>query len=505
MSNLNGDRRINNKNSIENNFSVETPKKENSEYSFYEWIKSTFSFSLDGKATSELLPDGSSHKLEQISNGDDHFQILNVQVPKLFEEPAQLIDNIKSEIPLSLEEIEKMKEAEAGEADDGNLGDSFYILYGMNYVVQSVPRDLGIGPFGTEITPVFTPVIPQVESTPPDNGVLITDLTPKLDGGDTVVDEDDLLAIRGPNKSEGSDPTKESTTVEGNFKISAPDGVGSLNVGGSDIILNNVFTPTVIVTPLGNLLSFISYVAATGVITYQYTLVDNENHPPGNGENDLFEDFPVTLKDTDGDTASDTLSVRIIDDVPSIQASEKNETLIVDESNFSNNATGSFAKLFTAIPGADGANNTHYTLGVTEGANSGLTDTLSNKAVLLFLESGSVVGRIDGPAGDIVFTISIDANTGDVTLDQSRAVVHNNPNDPDESSSPAMLADASLISISATLTDNDGDVATASRNIGDAFRFEDDGPSIHNNYSNQPTLIVDETNFAIDASASFAG
>src|SRR5204863_34074 len=145
-----------------------------------------------------------------------------------------------------------------------------------------------------------------------------------------------------------------------------------------------------------------------------------------------------------------------------------------------------------------------YALGISApGVNSGLVDTLSNDPVLLFVESGVVVGRVGGPAGAIVFTISVDA-AGVVTLNQSRAVVHDDPTDPDEASSPAMLLSANLVTLTATITDGDGDTANATKNIGTAFKFEDDGPSINVNATALPSLIVDETNFAIDASASFA-
>ena len=48
-----------------------------------------------------------------------------------------------------------------------------------------------------------------------DDGVTITNLTPKGEGGDAKVYEDDLLATRGANESAGSDSSKESTTVTG--------------------------------------------------------------------------------------------------------------------------------------------------------------------------------------------------------------------------------------------------------------------------------------------------
>ncbi|WP_232489869.1 hypothetical protein [Aeromonas veronii] len=51
-------------------------------------------------------------------------------------------------------------------------------------------------------------------------------------------------------------------------------------------------------------------------MSYSYTLNDNEAHPTANGNNSLFEDFAVSLIDSDGDSATNTLSVQIVDDVP---------------------------------------------------------------------------------------------------------------------------------------------------------------------------------------------
>ena len=50
--------------------------------------------------------------------------------------------------------------------------------------------------------------------------------------------------------------------------------------------------------------------------------------------------------------------------------------------------------------------------------------------------------------------------------------VNPDPNDP------ASLASASLITLTATVTDGDNDTSTATANIGGAFTFLDDGPSI---------------------------
>ncbi|SEB75124.1 VCBS repeat-containing protein [Nitratireductor aquibiodomus] len=155
----------------------------------------------------------------------------------------------------------------------------------------------------------------DIGNAPPEIG----NLTPKADGGDVAVDEDDLAAGRGGGKPAGSDGS-DSTTQSGTFTISSPDGIASLTIGGQSFITNGVFTAGSVTTGLGNTLNVTGYDAGTGVVSYSYTLVDNETHGAGAGENDLFEDFAVVLTDQDGQSANDVLSVKIVDDVPEAMA-----------------------------------------------------------------------------------------------------------------------------------------------------------------------------------------
>ncbi|HGY1045193.1 TPA: VCBS domain-containing protein, partial [Aeromonas salmonicida subsp. salmonicida] len=115
------------------------------------------------------------------------------------------------------------------------------------------------------------------------DNVTITDLTPKGDGGDATVFEDDLLSTRGTGESAGSDSSKESTTVTGSFTISAPDGVQTLSVGGISLVSGGVVAsvPQSVTTGFGNTLTITAYNPATGLVSYSYTLTDNEEHPSG--------------------------------------------------------------------------------------------------------------------------------------------------------------------------------------------------------------------------------
>ncbi|SCY49192.1 DUF5801 repeats-in-toxin domain-containing protein [Nitrosospira sp. Nsp13] len=175
--------------------------------------------------------------------------------------------------------------------------------------------------------------------------------------------------------------------------------------------------------------------------------------------------------------------VKFEDDGPSISTTGAEPTLTVDETVLATNDTKNFAANFTSAFGADGAGTLAFALGISaSGANSGLVDTASGNAVFLFLEAGVVVGRegtdaTDAAGGDIVFTVSAAAN-GDVTLDQQRAVVHPDTTNPDDAKT---LSSDTLVTLTGTITDKDGDSASATLNIGQNLVFEDDGPTVSAN------------------------
>ncbi|TIN21287.1 MAG: type I secretion C-terminal target domain-containing protein [Mesorhizobium sp.] len=91
--------------------------------------------------------------------------------------------------------------------------------------------------------------------------------------------------------------------------------------------------------------------------------------------------------------------------------------------------------------------------------------------MVLSLEAGQVVGRA-GVGGAIVFTVTTDAS-GNVTLDQQRAVVHPTAN----ANEPVSLNADNLVTLTATITDKDGDSSAATLNIGQNLTFLDDGPA----------------------------
>ncbi|QHF42171.1 hypothetical protein PspS34_15480 [Pseudomonas sp. S34] len=259
-------------------------------------------------------------------------------------------------------------------------------------------------------------------------------------------------------------------------------------------------------TALGNLLVFTVSVAANGSVTLdQIRAVVHPDPTNPDDSTSLTSDNLVTLTatttDGDGDSAQATLNIGqnlvFKDDGPSINTTGTEPTLTVDETVLATNDTQNFAANFNSAFGADGAGTLTYALDVVAGA-SGLTDTETGEAVNLSLNGTVVEGRT-ATTSLLVFTVSVAAN-GDVTLDQLRAVVHPDATNPDDSTS---LTSDNLVTLTATITDKEGDSAQATLNIGQNLVFKDDGPSITTT-GTEPTLTVDETVLATNDTQSFA-
>ncbi|WP_233450471.1 DUF5801 repeats-in-toxin domain-containing protein [Pseudomonas lini] len=259
-------------------------------------------------------------------------------------------------------------------------------------------------------------------------------------------------------------------------------------------------------TATTNLLVFTVSVAANGDVTLdqQRAVVHPDATNPDDSTSLTLDDLvtlTATTTDGDGDSVQATLNIGsnlvFKDDGPSITATGEEPTLTVDETVLTTDATQNFAANFSSAFGADGAGTLTYALGVVAGA-SGLTDTATGEAVNLSLNGTVVEGRT-ATTGLLVFTVSVAAN-GDVTLDQSRAVVHPDATDPDDSTT---LSADNLVTLTATTTDGDGDSVQATLNIGSNLVFKDDGPSITAT-GEEPTLTVDETVLTTDATQNFA-
>ena len=180
----------------------------------------------------------------------------------------------------------------------------------------------------------------------------------------------------------------------------------------------------------------------------------------------------IVATDSDGDVVVGQVNVAISDDVPSISGRTVAAGLLsVDETNLAQDATANFQALFNIVKGADQPATMAYSFAVNP--VSGLVDVATGSSVLLFASGNVVEGRVGGAAGAVVFRLTVDAN-GVATLDQMRAVAHPDAVDPND---PVTMI-AMRISLTATVTDSEGDTASATVDVGHTLVFRDDGPSI---------------------------
>ncbi|MFJ2386010.1 retention module-containing protein [Pseudomonas koreensis] len=234
------------------------------------------------------------------------------------------------------------------------------------------------------------------------------------------------LTVYEKNLSDGSSPNPSALTQSGTFTVTALDGLQTLTVGGIAVVTNGVAAgfPQSTVTPLGSTLTITGYNPATGVVSYSYTLVDNEAHPTGNGANSLTENFNVVATDGDGSTASGQINVNIIDDLPTAKA---------DTGSVTEGGTVNISVLGNDVTGADGAAAGGAVVGVRAGSNT----------------ASSAIGGLNS---------NINGTYGYLTLDAAgNAVYHSNPN----SVSPPGATDT----FTYTIRDGDGDESTTTITI----------------------------------------
>ncbi|MEH3048281.1 beta strand repeat-containing protein [Sphingomonas adhaesiva] len=144
-----------------------------------------------------------------------------------------------------------------------------------------------------------------------DDPVALTGLTPAITGGDVIVAE--------ANLANGTAPDVAALAQPGDFTIVAPDGYGSLSIAGQTVMTGGLFTATTITTPLGNTLAITAFDAATGRVSYQYTL-NGPIDSSGTAGDRVTETFNVVATDRNGSATQGSLVATIVDDAPILSA-----------------------------------------------------------------------------------------------------------------------------------------------------------------------------------------
>ncbi|MGQ7829465.1 DUF5801 repeats-in-toxin domain-containing protein [Altererythrobacter sp. Z27] len=318
----------------------------------------------------------------------------------------------------------------------------------------------------------------------------IVDDEPLAGDNEPVALDDDAL---GGNPGGDGDASPDSANLTGTLAHQfGADGAGSItfaSMDGETVDINGV---TVTFSWSGDTLT--ANDGANDVFTVQVNATTGEytvtqlaplNHHVNGDDVETDASFVLTYTVTDGDTdaATGTLTINLNDDTPEFGEAEGSApTLVTDDTNTvggTDSDSGSFAGLFAPLFGADGAASTDpitYALSLKDGdgTDSGLTDAQTDARILLRLNGDVVEAYLEGSPSTIAFTLTLNPETGEITQEQLRAIEHDNPNDPIETGVEAEGMAADLISLTATITDGDGDQAEQTIDIGDSFTFEDD-------------------------------
>ncbi|ENO3979136.1 retention module-containing protein, partial [Aeromonas veronii] len=295
------------------------------------------------------------------------------------------------------------------------------------------------------------------------------------------------VQVSDTNLADGSAPNAADLTQSGVFTFNAPDGVQSLTLAGVTLITNGQLGasfPQSIISPLGNVLtiSAVTYNPATGEgqVSYSYTLGDNGDHTRPVNDTSLSESFSVVLIDSDGDTASDTLDVAILDDIPTLVDGEELSvrSLVHEDALTSGNsegagqsvsANGAAGTLNSLVNfGADGAGSFGLDIDVSSLVGQGLT---SGGVALSYSVVGNVLTAIAGSVPVFTLTVGVD---GSYSFTLIGPLDHPTADGDDGEQLAGVGIDFSGV---LTATDGDGDPLTGSFPAGSfAIRVEDDVP-----------------------------
>ena len=295
---------------------------------------------------------------------------------------------------------------------------------GGNFATDVPPLDPGV-PLGDLVPPTelafqppefrevngFINHIPTVIIETPDNPVGAVNASESVyekglpERGGEPAGSGEIADGNGLNNSDGSE------TNTGTIVYTAEDGLESVTINGVAItgvgqVINGQYG-TITITSI-----------ADGAIGYSYTLLDNTS-----GDN-TADNFSVVVTDRDGDTATGTLTVHIVDDVPTAH-NDTDAITGLDTSTDGNVMTG--AGTTSGASGADvvGADNATVT-GVHAGTSGSFTAVPQDDSSVLIhgtygdltiYEDGSYTyTRTDAHTGGTdVFTYQLTDGDGDTS------------------------------------------------------------------------------------------
>ncbi|UTW11275.1 DUF5801 repeats-in-toxin domain-containing protein [Marinobacterium rhizophilum] len=382
--------------------------------------------------------------------------------------------------------------------DNGNGGYS-YTLNTAHAAVQGLDD-------GQSLTETFSYQITDADGDT-DTATLTLTINGSNDGPGVSVDPGNVGggndSVNEAGLAGGSAAGDGSDAASGTFTLSDADGLDdlvSVTINGSTILIADLEGSVIPGANGHGNLTIDSYNAATGVASYSYQLSGPVTDVDGVPEQDLFT---LSVSDGSASSANSSITIDIIDDVPSISVaagSLDGVSLLTQDAETGDDAnpdTATSAAAFDGVfsvsssaGGADGQSgaiswNYALSLSVVSGTASGLKS--GGVAVKLYqLADGTIVGSTSPTApvvidDAVVFSLGVDG-AGVVTLSQYAALDHGIAETEGAYDDDVLSLASNLVNLTgtATITDNDGDSTSHSQSVdlGGTVSFADDGPTV---------------------------
>ncbi|MBA4502778.1 DUF5801 repeats-in-toxin domain-containing protein [Marinobacterium marinum] len=287
--------------------------------------------------------------------------------------------------------------------------------------------------------------------TDADNDRSTADLTITIDGNTDGAPGVDVKDHNGVDGGEHSIAENATVPVNGEFTITAPDGLKSLQLGAETLTpeqLENLASNPVTINGSEGLLTLTGYDPVTGTITYEYQQ-NGTSKDHTSGDNSVQDSFAITVTDKSGDFADSSLTVEITDTAP--VANPDTNSLTENDASVGGNV------ILDAGTGQDelGADETSVT-GVVAGT-----------------ENGEVVGQVGS---------SVNGQYGSLTLNADGTYTYNL--DSDNADVNALKDGQTLTdTFSYTIKDADGDWSTTTVTI-----------TVNGKTDGEPTITPDDGN-----------
>ena len=362
-------------------------------------------------------------------------------------------------------------QAQYGTIVRNDNGTYTYTLDNNNPVVKALDAN---GKLTEEFTYTYTDA---------DGDVATGSVTITIHGMDYGVSlESETLTVYESCLDDGSQAgqTGVPTIAEGSISIYAPDGMaygqGSIVIEDKTVYANGQFTGETFATDEG-ILTVTGFDAATGELTFTYTLNDNTlEHNTDATNTQVSHSFNVHVTDANGSWSDTSITVTIVDDVPTITASDMSTSVV----------PGSGALIIsegtvTAESGADGFADAYTDIH----ARFDLAGMVNEGILRADGTSGIITVLVDGQQTDVTLTLSEGAS-GDSILTgtmESGEQLFTATLDEDGNWSMEQYEDFRV-------TDGTGE---GSNQFGLVFKTEDADGDIVNTTVKVPLEVVDKT------------